>query len=152
MITEKLAISDMWQKKKLAQNPNLKMIRIQRVHSMWKPRHPLHPSHTFFVHRNKCIDMCHHFNTKWNARISQEDKATTLMTTLPLCPSICNWPRGCVLCNRMHVVFWVWCFVEKAEKWVNGIRKTCSKTWSTECSDTHVGERKIGVPILHRSH
>jgi hypothetical protein len=43
------------------------------------------------------------------------------------------------------------CFMEKAETWVNGIRKTCSKTWSTDCSDTHVGERKIGVPILHRS-
>jgi len=126
------------------------MIRIQRVHSVWKLRHPLHPPHTFFVHRNKCIDMRHHFHTKWNARIPQlyriqVHETTTLTTTLPLCRSICNWPRGCVLCNRMRVAFWVRCFMEKAETWVNGIRKTCSKTWSTDCSDTRVGEPKIGV-------
>jgi len=131
------------------------MIRIQRVHSEWKPRHPLHPPHTFFVHRDKCIDMRHYFNTKWKARIpqlyrTQEDEATTFTTTLPLCRSICNWPRGWVLCNRMRVAFWVRCFMEKAETRVNGIRKTCTKTWSTDCSDTHVGERKIWVPLLHR--
>jgi len=120
-------------KKKLARNPNLKMIRIQRVHSVCKPRHPLQPPHTFFVGRDKCIDMRHHFNTKWNARIAQlyrtqEDEATTLTTTLPLCRSICNWPRGYVFCNRMRVALWVQCFMEKAETSVNGIRKTCSKT------------------------
>ena len=128
------------------------MIRIQRVHSVWKPRHLLHPPHTFFVHHNKCIDMHHHFNTKCNARIpqlyrTQDDKATTLTTTPPLCRSICNWPRGCMLCNRMRVAFWARCFMEKVVTVVNGIRKT----WSTDCSDTRVGEWKIGVPILHRS-
>jgi len=139
--------------KKPPWNRNLNMIRIQRVHSVWKP---LHPPHTFFVHRNKCSDMRHHFNTKWNARIpqlyrTQEDEATTFRTTLPLSRSICNWPRGYVLCNRIRVAFWVRCFMEKAETWVNGIRKTWSKTLSTDCSDTGVGERKIGVPKLHCS-
>jgi len=44
------------------------------------------------------------------------------------------------------------CFMEKAETWVNGILKTWSKTWSTDCSDIRVGKRKIGVPMLHCSH
>jgi hypothetical protein len=51
------------------------------------------------------------------------------------------------LCNRMRFAFCVRCFVETAETWVNGIRKTCS----TNCSDTRVGEWKIGVPMRQRS-
>jgi len=43
-----------------------------------------------------------------------DDDATTL-------------PFNLQLVKRMRVAFWVRCFMEKAETWVNGIRKTCSK-------------------------
>jgi hypothetical protein len=76
---------------------------------------------------------------------TQEDEATTSTTTT------CTFPPNLQLAKRMRVAFWVRCFMEKAETWVNGIRKTWSKTWSTDGSDTRVGERKIRLPMLHCS-
>jgi hypothetical protein len=92
--------------------------------SVWKPRHLLHSPQTLFVLRNNVNDMRHHFNTRIgqsNARTPQMLNGTQVQdATFPLKPQ---------LGSRMQVVVFqlhCGCFIEKAETWVNGTRKTRS--------------------------
>ena len=62
-----------------------------------------------------------------------------------------NFPLELQVGYRMRDALWVrlHCgfFMKNVKTWVNG---KC-KTWSMDCSDTRVGERKFAVPTLRRS-
>ena len=125
-------------------------------------RHPYENLGTFCIHRTcslywvRTLEICttNVVTEMENGTKKQEGRTETGETLSPqvhyfsVQAATGQQDACCIVGVAACIVVHCGCFMKKAETWVNGIRKTYSKY----CSDTHVGERKIGVPILQWFH